>query len=76
MECGNHNDPEALYRAKESAYAFLSYFGFIDHPKRKYDQIVYTVKSSYLTRTNDFRVSQFFADFDSIERGQLIGTDA
>jgi hypothetical protein len=38
IECGNHHDPEAFERAKESVYALLSYLDMIDVPKKQYIQ--------------------------------------
>ena len=75
VECGNHNDPEAFDRAKESAYAFLSYFDMIDYPKKKYEQQPYIASFNYLTKTTDFKIAHFFADFDPIKTGEIIGYD-
>lgn len=75
VECGNHNDPQAFDRAKESTQAFLSYFDMIDSPKKKYKQESYVASFNYLTKTTDFKIVQIFSDFDPIRRGQLIGYD-
>lgn len=74
-ECGNHNDSEAFNRAKESAYSLLSYLEMVDYPTKTYEQQTYTANCRYLTKTNDFKIVQFFPDFHPIRRGQLIGYD-
>lgn len=75
VECGNHNDIKAFDRAKESTFAFLSCFDMVDYPKKKYDQKSYIASFNYLTKTTDFKIARFFADFEPIQNGQLIGVD-
>lgn len=76
VECGYHLDPDAPRRAIESIMIFLSLFGAIDkRPSEKsVDQKIIHAYQIHLTKT-DFTPFREFADFESLEEGEIIGTD-
>jgi succinylglutamate desuccinylase len=78
IECGSHTAPDAKEKALLSIQKFLTYFDMIEvdsttHESQK--QEIFIAVHAYITRTNEFRVSQSFRDFENIERWQLIWYD-
>lgn len=76
VECGYLGDPRSLQRAEESIYAFLSARGHkgggIMSPKK---QSYICMNELYRAKTESFRLVRAFADFEEIEKGQVIGID-
>lgn len=75
IECGYHYDPEAKDRAWESLKDFLilnnATDGELNVPKK---QKVIDANYLYKTKVN-FRLAKYFADFEEVAKGDLIGTD-
>lgn len=70
MECGNHDAPDAVEKARISAEKFLQYFDMIevqDTRVPKKSQEVFMAKYAYITLTENFIVPKIFSDFEDIE---------
>jgi succinylglutamate desuccinylase len=75
IECGNSNDPKAISLAEESIQEFLKVRGHISGELKEYPQNLINMYRLYLTKTNSFKLTKNFADFESVYQGQLIGMD-
>lgn len=76
VECGQHQSKKAEKVALKSIIAFLECRGHIDgHRKKTSKKECITMRSIYITKTNSFKLSKKFTDFEEIRKGQLIGMD-
>jgi len=77
VECGYHDDAEAIVRARVSMYAFLALSGAIQNPPgggQGYAQQEIEVLHIHKTATN-FTPTRFFSDFERVSSGLLLGRD-
>jgi len=76
IECGYHNDPNAVDRAECAIYAFLyANQNIIRKPEiRAENKTFVQVQSLYRTTTN-FVPSRSYNDFQAVSSGEVIGTD-
>ncbi len=75
VETGYNLDPEAIKRAEDSIYAFLTSRGHIEGSAGVRMQRKATVYSLYKTKTPDFSLVRKFDDFESVPEGCVLGTD-
>lgn len=78
IECGQHEEPEAIDRARKAIECFLVARGHViskmelpTYPDREQVTLDYV----YLTKTDSFALDRKFRDFEIIEEGTLIGKD-
>ncbi|MDP2103963.1 MAG: succinylglutamate desuccinylase/aspartoacylase family protein [Candidatus Gracilibacteria bacterium] len=77
VECGNHNDPAAILKARETALSFLGSLGMVtDVSMKKYPQKVYRANYTYRTQTDDFKIARKFEDFETVKQGDILGYDS
>jgi succinylglutamate desuccinylase len=76
IECGFHDDFDAIERAKAAIYAFLAAMGLIKEKKNvsAADKRYIEVYDLYKTQV-DFQPAREFSDFESMQAGELIGID-
>jgi succinylglutamate desuccinylase len=77
VECGQHEDLNAIEIAKDTLLAFLEARGHIISKKNKPKNIrpIFKVESLYLTKTENFILKKQFIDFSPIKKGTIIGAD-
>ena len=75
VECGYLGDSAATQMAEQSIIAFLTARGHIKGDSKIYQQSSAKVYSLYITKTDKFRLSKPFEDFEKILAGQIIGID-
>ena len=75
IECGNHHDRKATDIAESAIKSFLGYFDMIDYKPVVSQKQFMQVKTIYHTTTNSFRLTKPFADFEPVNRDQIIGFD-
>ena len=78
IECGQHEDKDAIRNAKIAIYQFLYNMGNLNLPTNEVEKVERTsvhLKGIYKTKTNSFILSQVFNDFDPIKTDQIIATD-
>lgn len=76
VECGYTQDFQSTEVAIETIYAFLESMGHIDtEQKTTKEQVSYHMENLYHTKTNNFRLTKTFSDFEFLKKGTLIGTD-
>jgi len=77
VECGNHNDPEAIATARTTAEIFLKVMGAIDGADTleiTKGQEFIQMSDIYITK-NNFALACKFDDFAEIKKGEAIGFD-
>ncbi len=77
IECGYHNDVEAIDRAEEAIYTFLKSTGNISGsiPTPSEGKVFMNVTFLYKSKINFTPIRQF-NDFERVTSGELIGIDA
>lgn len=77
IECGYHDDVEAVARARTSIYAFLNLAGAIQHvPDCTTVSAQHEIEVLHIHKTNcNFVPNKFFSDFEPVSSGMVIGTD-
>lgn len=77
IECGYHEDPEAVGRAVDSIYAFLGIFGAASEvPTVQLPASRRHIEVTRIHKTRENFVSlRHFADFEAVTKGMVIGTD-
>lgn len=75
VECGYLGDPSSTQKAEETILAFLKTRGHLDGNVEVSNQEFIQMDSIYITKTDDFRLSKEFSDFEPVSSGQVIGTD-
>jgi len=76
IECGEHSNPGGKKIAKEAIFRFLAYQGHI--PPIVFEatpQKRIVMESIYYSRTDNFRLTKNWQDFEPVSKGSLIGTD-
>jgi predicted deacylase len=74
LECGYFKTGEAVRIAKDGILSFLKARGHLDNDLVAGNQTRIEMTEMYVTKSN-FVLAKNFSDFESIETGQLIGTD-
>lgn len=77
IECGFHEDAEAVERACTSIYAFLNMAGAIQYvPDSTTVTAQQEIEVLHIHKTNsDFTPSKFFGDFEPVSSGVVLGID-
>ncbi len=75
IECGQHNDPLSIDKAKESILIFLIAMGHIKGVNKIQNQERLKINFLYKNINKDFTLSRDFFDFEEIEKDTLIGYD-
>lgn len=76
IECGYTKDQKSTEVAMESIYTFLGLMGHIDtEEKSNEEQVCYQMETLYHTKTDSFKLTKEFKDFEFVEKGTLIGID-
>lgn len=75
VECGFLGDPSSARRAEQSILAFLIARGHIGGELKLYPKSFINVYKLYFTKTDKFRISKQFEDFEKVSAGQVIGID-
>ncbi len=77
IECGFHKEPSSVEIAIKAINTFLSVRGHIDNIEKIEitDQKKIEMYKLYKTKTPLFELSKFFADFELVKNGTIIGTD-
>lgn len=75
IECGYTNDPQSTALAKEGILSFLRVRGHIKGDTIIRQQEHVHMYDLYRTKTNIFKLTKQFKDFEYIESGQLVGFD-
>ncbi|HEY4505674.1 MAG TPA: succinylglutamate desuccinylase/aspartoacylase family protein [Candidatus Paceibacterota bacterium] len=75
VECGYLRDPATAEVAEKSIMTFLKTRGHIPGKKKVRGQSKINMYSLYLSKTDDFKLSRPFADFEKVSAGEVIGTD-
>jgi len=75
VECGYLGDSRSLRRAEESIFAFLGARGHRSINMKLKKQSYICMNELYKAKTERFRLTKAFADFEEIEEGQPIGID-
>lgn len=75
IECGQHEDPEAIIKAKESIQAFLIAAGHVSGENPVHSQEKISITMLYKNKNPNFKLAQVFKDFEAIEQNTLIGHD-
>lgn len=77
IECGQHDDPNAIDIAKESILAFLEKRGHVPATDREVHDIqLYKMSHGHVATTDSFVLDRQFEDFEHVTKGTLIGSDA
>lgn len=75
VECGYLDDPLSTEIAEEAILQFLIARGHLEGSPKIHKQAKINFDFIYFTKTDNFRLTKDFADFEQISTGQLIGTD-
>lgn len=75
VECGYLGNPESTEIAIQSIFAFLKARGHITNDLIVNHQSYIKVCDLYLTKTDSFKLSKPFIDFEEISKDQIIGID-
>lgn len=77
IECGYKKDPNSTKFAIESAKSILQKLNMVqtDSSIKEYQQDVYQSDYIYTAKTDSFKLSKTFTDFDFVEAQNLIATD-
>ncbi|NVN96748.1 succinylglutamate desuccinylase/aspartoacylase family protein [Candidatus Nomurabacteria bacterium] len=77
IECGNHNEPNAKLVATETIKTFLSLRGHLTSGVKLKTSAQKKIQmyNLYFTQTEKFVLNKKFDDFETVKRGQIIGTD-
>jgi succinylglutamate desuccinylase len=75
VECGYFEDSKSTQIAEKIIYAFLKARGHIINNNTPRKQSHIKISSIYTTKTNAFKLTKQFKDFEKITKGQLIGID-
>ncbi|MFH1749826.1 MAG: succinylglutamate desuccinylase/aspartoacylase family protein [bacterium] len=75
VECGYLGDSKSIMVAEETIMAFLKARGHIDGKLDTITQEFVQMCSIYITKTNDFKLTKKFSDFEQVAAGRIIGTD-
>jgi succinylglutamate desuccinylase len=79
IECGSHQNPNAGILAKKTTLQFLKIRGHIKGVPvlegEKIDREYIQVTDLYYTKSDNFRLSKDFADFEGLSQGSIIGKD-
>ncbi len=74
LECGTHDEPSTLQRAIQGIYGILAALHMIDEQITPRTQ--QHLKATYIYKTrHNFMPVQSFAEFTSVTKGTLLGTD-
>ena len=77
IECGFHDDAEAVERARTSIYAFLNMAGAIQSvPDSTAVTAQQEIEVLHIHKTNcNFTPNKFFGDFEPVSSGMVLGID-
>lgn len=75
IECGYTQDPEISEIAKQCIFDFLAARGHVDIPAEKKEKDSFMMTFIYHTKTNNFRLTKKFENFEEIKKEQIIGFD-
>ncbi len=77
VECGQHNDINALKIATTAIFSFLNQRGHISTHKSDFvvNREIIRMNFLYRTKTSSFKLSHQFFNFERITKNTLIGTD-
>lgn len=76
VECGYLGNEASSAVAKESILQFLALHGHISYPKAvEKTPERFQIYKLYITRTDHFRLSKEFSDFQAVAQGEEIGVD-
>jgi len=75
LECGYLGSPQSTQVAEKSIFGFLKARGHLTNdliPRKKSRVEIY---EKYFTKTDNFLLTKPFENFETVEKGQIIGTD-
>jgi uncharacterized protein len=75
LECGYLSDRKSTEVAKKGIIAFIKAVGNLKSDLSKNKQEILQLFDMYQTKTNCFKLTKKFSDFEMIQNSQLIGTD-
>jgi succinylglutamate desuccinylase len=75
VECGYLGNPESTEIAEKSIIAFLKARGHLSNELIATKQSYIQMYDLYMTKSNSFKLSRSFDDFEEISKDQVIGTD-
>ncbi len=74
-ECGQHDDPKSIDKAKETIMSFLIAMGHIKGENKIYKQERIDIVYLYRNTNKDFTLTRPFRDFELIEKDTILGLD-
>lgn len=77
VECGYLGDTASIETAKQSIFAFLETLGHVNSNNSKdvTSQEKIQVYRKYYSKTNDFKLSKKYSDFQVVKSGEVVGVD-
>jgi len=75
LECGYVSDKKSVVVAKDAIISFLKAVGHLNNDLEIIDQEPLRLYDMYQTKTDNFKLTKKFFDFELIKKGQLIGID-
>ncbi len=76
IECGYHDDPDAVQRSKDAIYTFLAEYNAISPVQKPLSDFGRVIKVTGLYKSKtDFVPTCSFSDFEPVLGGVILGTD-